>query len=396
MTDDQQWQAPDSVAPSRQPAPSGAPSAPANGPFGPPPGSYAPPSPGWTVPPKPGLVPLRPMTLGTILGASFQTLRRNPSATLAPALVLSLIVALIQALSSAGFLTKYLGAVSDLSTNSASGGPLQLSSQLTSSFLGFFLTSLASGVLSLFVTAIVQGIVTVQVASSTLGTRLRLGALWRRMRGRRGAIIGWAALSTVVSTLAIAVVAGLLVLIGLTGTVGVVIAVLLGVVLTAGLSVVAIWLWVKLGFVPQIIVLERAGIRRSMARSWALTRGAFWRTFGIRLLVVAMVSVAAQIIAGPISIAFSLGGTVLAPNGDTTAAATNALVLSTIITQAVTAVISAVGLVVVAATGALLYLDQRMRQEGLDLDLARYVEHRQAGMGDLADPYLRDAPAGVA
>ncbi len=336
------------------------------------------------------------MTLGTILGASFQTLRRNPSATLAPALVLSLIVALIQALGSAGFLTQYLGAVSDLSTGAASGGTPQLSSQLTSSLLGFVVTSLGSAVLSLFVTAIVQGIVTVQVASSTLGTRLRLGGLWRRMRGRRGAIIGWAALSTLVSILAIAVVAGLLVLLGLTGTAGVVIAVILGLVLTAGLIVVSIWLWVKLGFVPQIIVLERAGIRRSMARSWALTRGAFWRTFGIRLLVVAMVSVAAQIIASPISIVFSLGGTVLAPNGDTNAAATNALVLSTIITQAVTAVISAVGLVVVAATGALLYLDQRMRQEGLDLDLARYVEHRQAGMGDLADPYLRDAPAGVA
>lgn len=337
------------------------------------------------------------MTLGTILGASFQTLRRNPSATLAPALVLSLIVALIQALGSAGFLTQYFGAISDLGTSTSSGSSSangvtpQLSSALTSGFLGFFLTSLASGVLSLFVTAIVQGIVTVQVASSTLGTRLRLGALWRRMRGRRGAIIGWAALTALVSTLAVAVLAGVLVLIGLTGTAGVVIAVILGLLVGAGLFVVAVWLWVKLGFVPQVIVLERASIRRSMARSWALTRGAFWRTFGIRLLVVAMVSVAAQIIAGPISLVFSLGGTVLAPNGDTTAATTNALVLSTIITQAVTAVISAVGLVVAAATGALLYLDQRMRQEGLDLDLARYVEHRQAGMSDLADPYLRDA-----
>ena len=387
MTDDQQWHAPGSAVPLPPPKavpPSPAQAAPPSAPDFPGPAGG-----GWVPPPKPGLIPLRPMTLGTILGAAFQTLRRSP-AILAPALLLSLAVALIQALGSAGFLTQYFGAVSDLGNASISGSSFgSTTTSLTSSFLGILFTSLASGVLTLFITAIVQGLVTVQVASSTLGTRLRLGAIWRRMRGRRGAVLGWAALTGLVSLLAIAIVAGLLVLIGLTGTAGVVVAVLLGLLLGSGLLILFVWLWVKLGFVPAAIVLERTSIRSSMSRSWRLTRGAFWRIFGTRLLVAAMLYVATQIIATPVALIFSLAGAVLQPNGATTAAASSSLVLSVIITQAVTAVITSVGLVVATATSALLYLDQRMRLEGLDLDLARFSERRQAGERGLPDPFLR-------
>lgn len=394
MTDDQQWQAPGSAVP--PPPPKAVPPSVAQG---------APPSApdfpglaggGWVPPPKPGLIPLRPMTLGTILGAAFQTLRRSP-AILAPALLLSLAVALIQSLGSAGFLTQYFGAVSDLGNSSISGSSSgSIPTSLTSSFLGILFTSLASGVLTLFITAIVQGLVTVQVASSTLGNRLRLGAIWRRMRGRRGAVLGWAALTGLVSLLAIAIVGGILVLIGLTGSAGIVVAVLLSLLLGSGMFILFVWLWVKLGFVPAAIVLERASIRSSMSRSWRLTRGAFWRIFGTRLLVAAMLYVATQIIATPVTLIFSLAGTALQPNGATTAAASSSLVLSVIITQAVTAVIASVGLVVATATSALLYLDQRMRLEGLDLDLARFTERRQAGEHGLPDPFLRaDSAASV-
>ena len=407
MTDDQHWQAPghapvDPVIPPTQPSvppppPPGA--APGYGP--PPPGysapGYSPPgysapgyaaqAPGWTPPPKPGLVPLRPMTLGTILGAAFQTLRRNPSATLAPALILTVAVAVIQVLASAGFLSTYFGAVTDLSTsgNYPSSGTLD---SLTSGYVGIALTSLLTGLLTLVVTAIIEAIVTVQVASSTLGARLRLSGLWRRLRGRRGAVIGWAALTAAVVLLTLGIVTLGLVGIGLTGSAGFGIALLLGFLIGAGLLVVSIWLWVKLGFVPAAIVLERSSIRVSMRRSWRLTNGAFWRTFGIRLLVLVIVSVATSIITTPITLVFSLGGAVLQPNGSPESALTGTLLVSTIVTQGVTAIISAVGLVLSTSTTALLYLDQRMRQEGLDLDLARFVERRAAGEQGLADPYL--------
>lgn len=390
MSDEQQWQAPSPPVgpPQLPPSPPGGMSVPPTPPTAGSNGAGF--APGWTPPPKPGLVPLRPMTLGTILGASFQVLRRNPGATLAPALILSVIVAVLQALGSAGFLTQYLGAVSDLGSSASSTSASSITS-LTSGLLGFVLAALLAGVLQLFVSAIIEAIVTVQVSSGALGVRLRLGTVWRRLSGRRGAVIGWAALSGLAALLAIGVVTGLLILIAMTGVAGVVIALLLGFLVGAGLLVVSVWLWVKLGFVPAAIVLERRSILASMKRSWSLTRGAFWRTFGIRLLVVAMVSIASSIVTTPISLVFTLGSTVLEPNGATAAGATNALVLSTIITQSITAIVTGVGLVITSATTALLYLDRRMRSEALDIDLARYVERREAGEPELRDPYQPEA-----
>ena len=51
-------------------------------------------TPGWSPPPKPGLIPLRPLSLGVILGGSFSVLRKSPQATLLPALIASLVAAL--------------------------------------------------------------------------------------------------------------------------------------------------------------------------------------------------------------------------------------------------------------------------------------------------------------
>ena len=63
--------------------------------------------------------------------------------------------------------------------------------------------------------------------------------------------------------------------------IGVVVALFLGL----GLLVLGAWLGVKLALVPSVIVLEHAGIRTAIARSWRLTDGSYWRTFGVLLLV---------------------------------------------------------------------------------------------------------------
>jgi membrane-anchored glycerophosphoryl diester phosphodiesterase (GDPDase) len=327
------------------------------------------------------------MTLGTILAASFQTLRRNPAATLAPALILSVLVAVIEVVGSASFLSTYFGTLSDVSTGNGTITDGQLSS-VTSSFVGVLITSSVTSLLRLIITAIISAIVTLQVASSALGSRLRLASLWRRLRGRRGAVVGWAALTGAALVITFGLFFVALIGIGSTGSVGVGIALLLGFLVGSGLFVVFVWLWVKLGFVPAVLVVERATIRQSMRRSWHLTNGSFWRTFGIRLLVLVIVGVATSIITAPISFLFTIGSTVTQPNGSPESALTGTLLVSTIVTQGVTAVISAVGLVVSTATTALLYLDQRMRLEGLDLDLTRFVERRATGEQGLRDPYL--------
>jgi hypothetical protein len=46
------------------------------------------------------------------------------------------------------------------------------------------------------------------------------------------------------------------------------------------LVVPGLYLWVRYQFVPQAIVIERAGLSGAMSRSSALVRGSWWRVFG--------------------------------------------------------------------------------------------------------------------
>jgi len=54
----------------------------------------------------------------------------------------------------------------------------------------------------------------------------------------------------------------------------------------------------------------------------------------------------------------------------------------------ISVVFGAIALVAQSATPALLYIDIRMRKEGLDLELLRFVEARQTGDTSVVDPYL--------
>src|SRR3954470_4012486 len=86
VTDNPSWQPPaDSWS---------APQSPASG-WSP---AYAPmagPQPAWTPPPKPGLIPLRPLSFGTLIGAPFQALRRNPKITVGAALLIQTIPSIV-------------------------------------------------------------------------------------------------------------------------------------------------------------------------------------------------------------------------------------------------------------------------------------------------------------
>jgi hypothetical protein len=397
VTDNQTWQAPSPGGPTPPP-----PAQPGYGPPPPPPPPGAPH--GWTPPPKPGLIPLRPMGLGTILGASFMVMRRNPRATLAPALILSAVITIVVAIGAAAYIAAFSRMFSTTSANDAEAFAAgALATSLILLVLGIAIVVVAAAVL--------QSIIVVEVARATLGEKLRLGQIWAIFRGRLGAVIGY----TVLITLTIAVVSALFfaILFGVIAAttlgaggpagpsgnaiMGVMLATFGGTILVSLLAgAVALWLSTKLAFVPAAIVLERRSIRASIVRSWTLTRGFFWRTLGIILLVAVIVWVASQITSVPVSFAFSLGMPLLIPTGDTSDPTTGIVftLVFLVISAALTTVTTAIGLVLQSATASLLYLDLRMRKEGLDLELSRFVEARQTG-ADVADPYLPAAAPAV-
>ncbi len=358
---------------------------------------YAPPQygygqqPGWTPPPKPGLVPLRPLSFGTLIGAPFQVLRRNPKVTVGAALLIQGVPQAVVSLLIVGGVTLLFSRVG----TAADQGALQAGAVGAAILLG-----LVSLVVSAVSTALLQGIVVNEVARETLGEKLTLGSLWRLTRSRIPALIGWTLLLSVALAVGFGVLAIVAVLLFASGPsmrgAGVAYSILAGL---AGV-VVAVWLNTKLALVPSAIVLERLGIGTAMARSWRLTAGYFWKTLGVILLIGLIVYFVTQIITTPIAL---IGGfvTVLANPTGLGASGSDSSITQVflselglnVITTVVSAIIGAVMAVVQSSAVALIYLDLRMRKEGLDLQLIRFVEARQAGVDGLSDPYQPAEPA---
>jgi len=374
------WQAPDAPVPPR----SGeftAPAAPAqNAPY--PRGDAGQ---GWAPPPKPGLIPLRPIGFGTLLGASFQVLRRNPKATFGSGLIVQAAVMLVTVV--------IVGLVTVWAFDRIDSAPLDQRDAVTAgSVLAGALSAIIPIAVSLIASALLQAVIVVEVARATLGEKLRLGPLWRRAARRLWPLVLWTLLLTVALFIGVAVIAGIVVLlVSVGGVAGIVAGVLVGIFGGLLLAAASAFLYTKTSVVPSLIVLENLGVRESVVRSWSLTRGYFWRTLGILLLVAVIVQVISQIVTIPVSLLFGLGTLLVDPTGAFT---DQTSILSVVVSLIIAVPVAAVAAVVQSAAIALVYLDLRMRKEGLDLELAHYVESIAHG-GDAPDPYLAPAVSGT-
>jgi hypothetical protein len=133
---------------------------------------------------------------------------------------------------------------------------------------------------------------------------------------------------------------------------------------------------IRLSLTLPAVVLERISPVNAIKRSWQLTRGSFWRLFGILILTWIIVTVASEVLTIPFNIVGAvIGGGSASPF--TATASVAALIVSaigTILAATVTRPIS-------AGVNVLLYVDLRMRREGLDLTL-RDAARSQTLTGD--------------
>lgn len=349
------------------------------------------PQPGWAPPPKPGLVPLRPLAFGTLIGAPFQALRRNPKITVGAALVLQGIPSIVVSVLIAG-------GVFVLVDRIANADAADRQTIAAGAIGGTIVLGVLGVVISTVFSALLQGIVVSEVSRETLGEKLTFRRLWQLVRGRIGALIGWTFLVFLAGFTALAVVAAVIVALAMLGGVaGIIGAVVVGIAGGFGLLVVAVWLYTKLAIVPSTLVIERLPLRSAVARSWRLTTGCFWRTFGVLALLWLIVYAVTQVISVPFALIGAMVGGVFAPTSVSTPDPSNfsAVIASrlgvNVLSAVVGAIVGAIGSVVESAAIGLIYVDLRMRKEGLDLELVRFVEARQTGH-DLPDPYTRPAP----
>lgn len=317
---------------------------------------------GYQAPPKPGVIPLRPLGLGEILDGAFQACRRNPLATFGTAILLQAVVALVTVLLFGNLLSSF----------EVFDSPNPSTDSLIGAFASLGVFASVAGVVTAVALLVLQGILVIPIARAVINQKTGFGQAWRLARGRILPLLGFGLLSFGLGTVGLALLVGIsaLAIAGLQEY-----SALLIIPLAIGAVVLMIWVSMKLVVAPAALMLEGTGPWTSIRRSWSLTRGNWWRTFGIVLLTSIIVSVIASVISTPLTFAVSLF------LGFSTDASTAPDALDSLpviaATQAITALFTAIGYAFQAGVTSLLYVDLRIRREGFDVVLMR--EHERAG-----------------
>ncbi|MYS06206.1 MFS transporter [Streptomyces sp. SID6041] len=239
----------------------------------------------------------------------------------------------------------------------------------------FFLQNLGLGVggliglgpallVTLMGSLISAALLTVVISRAVLGRPVSLGAAWQEARPRLLQLVGLTLLLAAMSSAIVMV--GLLPGLLIGGAPGAALTLLGGL----GALVAAVWLMIRFSLASPALMLERGGVFTSLKRSAKLVRGVWWRIFGITLLTQLLIFIFSMIIAIPftvIGIAVDGDGFSDMLSGTSTSFGWPFLIVTGIggvITSALTYPVS-------AGVTVLLYVDQRIRREALDLELAR-------------------------
>jgi hypothetical protein len=339
------WEAPDTQA---TPPPGWQ----APGPQAPPPGWQAPQPPpygGPQYPPqppqqrwnphglgKPGVIALRPLNIGDILDGAITAIRRHPLLILGVGAVMAVITAAITFV-----LQKY--ATSELQGLAATVelGPAATEEELRNALFGtfgdVFLVLISSTLISTLLLTVTTGLMAAVMGRAALGREVTFGIAWREVQPRLLPLLGVAFVYSLLSTI------------------GVMLCIVPGVLV-----------WVFWALAAPALVLERGTFREALARSVKLISGAFWRVFGVLLLARLIEALFQEIIQLPFTLGTGLFGQMFNP-GKVAVPDTGDLLLQ----SAGQIVSGTIAIPFVALVTVIVYLDQRMRREGMDIELAR-------------------------
>ena len=320
---------------------------------------------GWAPTPpaaQPGVIPLRPLGIGEILDGAVSTMRAHWRTVLGISLVVAVVsqtaVTLVTGL-------WFKDADRAPTLNERSGTTLgETLREAGNSLVGTGITSL----IGLLATIIATGLLTMVVSRAVLGRPVTTSTAWHEARAQLPRLLGLLVLLPLLVTVAFVVGLAPGLVLASTGSVdpG------LFLTLAGGLAatVVSIWLWVRYSLASPALMLEKQGVVASMRRSAKLVRGTWWRVLGVQLLAYLLIAIVEFIVQIPATlVAFLVGGESLMDwaNGTTDGSSwtfLSVLGIGAVISSTITFPIS-------AGVTALLYMDQRIRREALDLELAR-------------------------
>ncbi|KQX78680.1 MULTISPECIES: DUF7544 domain-containing protein [Streptomyces] len=339
------------------------PSAPGNGPGAPPPApgwGGMPQGPGWGRPPmaaKPGVIPLRPLGVGEILDGAVSTMRANWRPVLGISLAVSVVTEILALL-----LQRYL--LPDATSVDANAVGAEALRQASDSARSELIATAPATLLAMIATLITTSVLTVVISRSVLGRTVTLSEAWAEARPRLLPLLGLTLLLSLMSVaiMAVALLPGFL----LGGNSGLALL-FLGFI---GACAVILWLMIRFTLAAPALMLERQSVLTSLRRSAKLVKGNWWRTFGILALTYLLVLVVTLIIAIPfgiIAIMADSNGLNEFLNSSSSDYGWPFLIIMGI----GEVIVSTLTYPFTAGVMALLYVDQRIRREALDLDLAK-------------------------
>jgi hypothetical protein len=303
---------------------------------------------------KPGIVPLRPLSLGELYDGAFGAVRHNPGVTLGLTAVIVVAAVAVGTLISIPLTTLFTdlfgGLFAEIGTD-----PAFEELGFTQEILGVtYGSAIGTGMLLTLATPLAMGVMAISVSDSVIGRKISVSDAWSRTVKRAWFLIGFSLLSMLVVLVAYALATGIVVgLFLIDPTVGVI-----GIFLVlAALLVGAVWVFTRVILIPPALAVEGGGFWETCRRAWKLTRGTFWRVLGIYLLTSLILGIIGQVVAVPVSLLLSLSMVMQSGAG---------LAVSYGITYVITGGMSVLFL---GGVIALLYIDTRMRREGLDVQL---------------------------
>lgn len=316
--------------------------------------------------PRPPVVAYRPLNLGDLFDGTFAAIRSNPRVMFAISLVTMGIIGILSGFLAALFPEQEI-------TQITTGSNVDFMFEGADAFAA--LSNLgAQGILSIVNTAatiVVTGMLVLSVTNAVVGINLDLSNTWNQLKPHFWRLIGtavlvWLIISAVVVVLIVVPVIVIAFAVAAGSDSGVGVAVLFTVLAIIVAVVLAVWLSVRLYFATMVAVVEGASPTTAISRSWFLTRGSFWRTFGRLILMQVVVGIVVSLLSGAVSVV------IMFMTGIVPWAVTAFLLAVT------SALVAGLAMPVSASYSALMYVDERIRKENLAPALQAALDEARA------------------
>ncbi|MGW8777901.1 DUF7847 domain-containing protein [Streptomyces sp. NPDC055796] len=319
--------------------------------------------------PQPGVIPLRPLALGDIISGSFATIRGHWKTLAGVVLAVQAVVlpamALVVGVAVAS-VHDHFDPVFDppFGEDPAAEHVVPLVIAAVATFVLLF-------VIGMLGMSVIAALCPAVLKEAVMGRPTTFRALWWSSVRRAPAVAGALFLGVLIAGAPMLVVLAVWVPLVLSaGSEDGALALLAFLPLLMLVAApVAVWLNIRFGLAPAAVVLEGAGPVTALRRSTALVRGDWWRLCGYTIVAVML----AGAIAYAIQLPFNLIGTfammpalqAIPEGGAPSAGAVTALVFAFLLVFVGGAASQIFQIGFSQLASAMLYVDQRMRREGL-------------------------------